>query len=42
MWYETYAEPRLREKTKNYYRNYMDNHIIPGLGKTSLEELTTI
>lgn len=42
LWYETYVEPRLREKTKNYYRNYIDNHIIPGLGKIPLEELTTI
>ena len=42
LWYETYSEPRLREKTKAYYRNYMDNHIIPGLGKIPLEKLTTI
>ena len=42
LWYETYVEPRLREKTKAYYRNYMDNHIIPGLGKIPLEKLTTL
>lgn len=42
IWYEVYAEPRLREKTKDYYLNYIDNHIIPCLGKTKLEELTTI
>ena len=42
IWYETYVEPRLREKTKDYYRNYIDNHIIPGLGKIPLEKLTTI
>lgn len=42
IWYETYVEPRLREKTKAYYRNYIDNHIIPGLGKILLEKLTTI
>ena len=42
LWYETYVEPRLREKTKNYYRNYINNHIIPGLGKIPLEKLTTI
>ena len=29
LWYEVYAEPRLREKTKHYYLNYIDNHIIP-------------
>ena len=42
LWYETYVVPRIREKTKNYYRNYIDNHIIPGLGKIPLEKLTTI
>ena len=32
MWYEVYAEPRLRENTKDYYLNYINNHIIPQLG----------
>ena len=42
LWYEVYAEPRLREKTKDYYLNYINNHIIPELGNTPLEKLTTI
>ena len=42
LWYEVYAEPRLREKTKDYYLNYIDNHIVPSLGNTPLEKLTTI
>ena len=42
LWYEVYAEPRLREKTKHYYLNYIDNHIVPELGDTPLEKLTTI
>lgn len=42
MWYEVYAEPRLREKTKDYYLNYIDNHIIPELGDIRLDKLTTI
>ena len=42
LWYEVYAEPRLREKTKDYYLNYIGNHIIPELGNTPLEKLTTI
>ena len=42
LWYEVYAEPRLREKTKHYYLNYIDNHIVPELGGTPLEKLTTI
>ena len=42
LWYEVYAEPRLREKTKDYYLNYIDNHIIPELGDVKLDKLTTI
>ena len=42
LWYEVYAEPRLREKTKDYYLNYIDNHIIPKLGDIKLDKLTTI
>ena len=38
LWYEVYAEPRLREKTKDYYPNYIDNHIVPALGNTPLEK----
>ena len=32
-WYEVYAEPRIRPNTKLYYTNYIENHIIPGIGK---------
>ena len=42
MWYEVYAEPRLRENTKDYYLNYINNHIIPQLGTSKLDKLTTI
>lgn len=42
LWYEVYAEPRLREKTKDYYLNYIDNHIIPRIGRIPMEKLTTI
>ncbi len=42
LWYEVYAEPRLRESTKAYYHNYIDNHIIPKLGDIKLDKLTTI
>ena len=41
-WYEVYAEPRLRPKTKDYYLNYINNHIISGIGSIKLEKLTTI
>ena len=36
MWYEVYTEPRLREKTKHYYKNCINHHIIPKLGDVKL------
>ena len=42
MWYEAYAEPRLREKTGDCCLNYIDNHIIPELENIRLDKLTTI
>ena len=41
-WYEVYAEPRIRPNTKEYYTNYIENHIVPGIGKILLDKLTTI
>ena len=42
IWYEVYAEPRIRPNTREYYTNYIENHIIPGIGKIMLDKLTTI
>ena len=42
MWYEVYAEPSIRPNTKAYYTNYIENHIIPGIGSVPLDKLTTI
>lgn len=41
-WYEVYAEPRIRPNTKSHYTNYIENHIIPGIGGIPLDKLTTI
>ena len=41
-WYEVYAEPRIRPNTKAYYTNYIENHIVPGIGNIPLDKLTTI
>ena len=41
-WYEIYAEPRIRPNTREYYTNYIENHIVPGIGKIMLNKLTTI
>ena len=40
-WYEVYAEPRIRPNTKAYYTNYIENHIVPGIGDVPLDKLTT-
>ena len=37
-----YAEPRIRPNTKAYYTNYIENHIVPGIGSVPLDKLTTI
>ena len=42
LWYEVYAEPRIRPNTKAYYTNYIENHIIPRIGSVPLNKLTTI
>ena len=34
-WHEVYAEPQRRKNTKDYYLNYISNHIIPELGGSS-------
>ena len=41
-WYEVYAEPRIRPNTKLYYKNYIENHIVPGIGTIPLDKLTPI
>ena len=41
-WYEVYAEPRIRPNTKLYYKNYIENHIVPEIGTIPLDKLTTI
>ncbi len=42
IWYEVYIKNSIRETTAEYYRNYIENHIIPHLGSTKLEKLTTV
>ena len=42
LWFENYAKPSIRETTAEYYRNYIEKHIIPGIGKIKLRKLTTL
>ena len=41
-WFENYAKPAIRETTAAYYKNYIDKHIIPNIGKIKLDKLTTL
>ena len=41
-WFENYAKPSIRETTAAYYKNYIDKHIIPNIGKIRLDKLTTL
>ncbi len=34
LWFETYSKPSIREQTAYYYNNYIEKHIIPGIGGT--------
>ena len=42
VWFETYAKPSIRESTAEYYRNYIEKHIVPRIGKIKLSKLTTL
>ena len=40
-WFELYSKPNLRPSTVEYYRRFIDSHIIPNLGHIKLNNLTT-
>ena len=42
LWFETYSKPSVREQTAYYYNNYIEKHIVPGIGNIKLDKLTTI
>lgn len=42
LWFETYSQPSIREQTAYYYNNYIEKHIVPGIGDIKLDKLTTI
>ena len=42
LWFENYAKPSIRESTAEHYRNFVENHIVPGIGKIRLRKLTTL
>ena len=42
LWFENYAKPAIRESTAEYYRNYIEKHIVPRIGTIKLRKLTWI
>ena len=42
LWLANYAKPSIRESTAEYYRNYIEKHIVPRIGKIKLRKLTTL
>ena len=42
LWYENYAKPSVRASTAAYYKNYIDQHIVPRIGDVKLTALTTL
>ena len=42
LWFETYSKPSIREQTAYYYNNYIEKHIVPGIGSIRLDKLTTL
>ena len=42
LWFETYSKPSIREQTAYYYNNYIEKHIVPGIGNIKLDKLTTL
>ena len=41
LWYENYAKPSVRASTAAYYKNYIDQHIVPRIGDIKLTALMT-
>ena len=42
LWYENYTRPSVRASTAAYYKNYIDQHIVPRIGDIKLTALTTL
>lgn len=42
LWYKNYVKPAVRASTAAYYKNYIDQHIVPRIGDIKLTALTTL
>ena len=39
-WYETYSKPHIRESTQEFYKDYIEHHVVPRIGSIKLTKLT--
>lgn len=42
LWFKTCSKPSIREQTAYYYNNYIEKHIVPGIGDIKLDKLTNL
>lgn len=42
LWREIYCKPAVKDTTAEYCRSCIENHIVPNIGTTKLEKLTTL
>lgn len=40
-WFELYSKPNIRSTTADYYKRFIDCHIVPNLGEIKLNKLTS-
>lgn len=42
MWYEAYKKPNIQQATREYYKNVLNNHILPYIGNLPIRSITAI
>ena len=40
MWYSAYKKPNIRSATHEYYKNVLNNHVLPYIGNKPMREIT--
>ncbi len=42
LWHENYCKPAVKDTTAEYYRSYIEHHMVPNIGSIKLNKLTTL
>ncbi len=42
LWHENYCKPAVKDTTAEYYRSYIEHHVVPNIGSIKLNKLTTL